>query len=167
MTPDVTPGFSWGFARDTNLAMIPAPHGGLNHADTQRRDAAWLLLVLWGVTFLALPLMHMIGHRADHVHLAGGGVVRLAGASHRHGDGEVHTHDDEGSEAPADRRDAPVHGADSPEHLTAALVATWSLATIQLSSALVGVVLSEPASRPACVTIWHGCRPRGPPSSNA
>lgn len=137
---------------------------------TQRRDAAWLLLVLWGVTFLAVPLMHMIGHRADHVHRAGGGVVRLAEAPpkhevpHKHGDGALHTHNEEGSEAPTDPRGAPTHGADSPEHLSAALVATWSLVTVQLPSALVGEVRSAPASCPACVTIWGSCRPRGPPA---
>jgi hypothetical protein len=131
---------------------------------TQRRDAAWLLLVLWGVTFLVVPLMHMIGHRADHVHRAGGGVVRLVEAPHRHGDGAVHTHDAEAADAPEDPRPAPTHGADSPEHLTAALVATWSLVTVQAPSALVGEVRRAPAVRPARAPIWSSSWPRGPPA---
>jgi len=135
---------------------------------TQRRDAAWLLLLLWGVTFLAVPLMHMIGHRADHVHRAGGGVVQLAEAPHHHGDGAVHTHEGEadGPGVPTEdggRRPHPPHGSDSPEHLSAALVATWSLVTVQLPSALVGEVQPELDSRPAGATIWRSCRPRGPP----
>jgi hypothetical protein len=64
------------------------------------------------LTFLCIPAMHMLGHRADHRHLPGGGIEIVA--QHDHGGG------DQGGEH--DVPD-PSHGSGSAEHFDAAPLA--------------------------------------------
>lgn len=47
-----------------------------------RTLSALLTLGLWMVATYGVPMMHQVGHRADHIHLPGGGV--LFSQAHEH-----------------------------------------------------------------------------------
>ena len=161
----------------TSALSTPYPSGS-THRPTQRRDAAWLLVVLWALTFVALPLLHLARHDRDHIHLPGGGVVQLGPAFHDHAHphrphghrhAPHHPHGPAGAtrDGPASDRPcpAPAHGAGAPEHLAVALLSVWALVVFELPSRLPEPVQPPPSAQPREAGHVPLRYPRGPPLS--
>ena len=67
------------------------------------------------LTFFCIPALHLLGHRADHRHLAGGGIEVVA----LHDDGGEH----QGQSDPGDGVPDPSHGSGSMAHFDVAPLA--------------------------------------------
>jgi hypothetical protein len=66
------------------------------------------------LTFFCIPALHLLGHRDDHRHVAGGvEVVAL----------HQHQHDGGGHDGDSDDAPAPAHGSGSAMHFDAAPLA--------------------------------------------
>jgi hypothetical protein len=103
------------------------------------------------LAFFCIPALHLLGHRADHVHVAGGiEVVAL----HQH---------DGGPDGDSDEAPEPSHGSGSAEHLD---VAPLALAPFLLPPpAIAGEELRASVARSVFLgRIEDDTRaPRGPP----
>jgi hypothetical protein len=61
--------------------------------EIRRSPAGRAVLAAFVWATIAGPALHLIDHRDDHVHEAGGAVRHLPHHAHAHGDGRWHTHD--------------------------------------------------------------------------
>jgi len=106
-------------------------------------------VILWALAIfvcgvVVLPLVHLVGHRADHVHGALAEHVRAhaAGAAHDHG--------------------GPVHGAGDPAHFGLALLEAEPPALAPPSLPLAVVAASPAHAPPARASRWTPIRPGAP-----
>ncbi len=134
------------------------------------------------------PLLHLLGHRPDHVHV-GDSVVRAPADDHDHGPDADHHHDrtqapdpadshdhvghhdrvvsdepeaGEGRAAHGEKPDDPDHGTGSFAHFASFLVpAADVLVVVPIWTEIVS--LAAPAPRPARRASLSPSRPRGPP----
>jgi len=149
-----------------------------HHSQVYRHDAAWLCVVLWLLTFLLVPGLHLLGHDNNpHHHLLDGGTVFLGllaeeAAEHAHADGTRHVHaepaenqDGSSDPGPEDPQDGlpDQHGSTSSGHLKALLLANVQIPLVitqQPSNARPPVA---PVSRLVQPAPFLPSLPRGPP----
>jgi hypothetical protein len=115
------------------------------------------LVGIWFFAFFGLPALHLVGHKDDHIHLPGGGIVRIAAP----------TESGSPQESPPDQ-DRPTpwsHGLGAAAHLSSlALVSPLLIALVGLVQALAKErAIGAPLASPKRLFAWPPACSRGPP----
>lgn len=136
-------------------------------AQRVRREGAVVSGLGWALAFLVIPLLHTLGHRADHTHFGEAVVFAAAGQSHGH----PHHH------GPKPRSAEPAYrGPLTPslEHQGAGLAHLGASLTqaARVPSPVAGALVARlaplpPASRIVGAAVFEAHRSRAPPARSA
>lgn len=145
-----------------DCAAIPSLQGsgGLLRVLRRHPQALEAGFFAYLLAFLILPAIHLLGHRADHVHGAQGEIVEIVEIAHEHGDGQRHTHQQQSDDAPAE---TPAHGQGSAAHLAAALTPTAVFVFVPLISSRAAPEVAPLRDRGPRARWLAAASARGPP----
>lgn len=122
-------------------------------------------VLVWLISFAGGPILHQLGHGADHVHLPSGAIVRVAASDADHDAPPSSAPDPEPAHRDGDAPASGGHGAGSLVHLGASAVLSSATAFV-LAVRLVEHDVAAPPS-PSAAPRPRWARPRvarGPPT---